>query len=46
MIKKIQTVTTLESIRNAFGANAQSASSNDNKDADDLFGEMISQELK
>ena len=46
MIKQIQTVTTLQSIGNAFGVNAQSASSNNKKDADDLFGEMISQELK
>ena len=46
MIKQIQTVTTLQSIGNAFGAKAQSASSNNKKDADDLFGEMISQELK
>ena len=36
----------LQSIENAFAAKAQSACSNDKKDADDLFGEMISQELK
>ena len=49
--KKIETVQQAElfasqSIRNAFAAKAQSASSNDKKDADDFFGEIISQELK
>ena len=49
--KKIQTVhqaelIALQSIGNAFATKAHSASSNDKKDADDLFGEMISQELK
>ena len=49
--KKIETVQqaelfVLQSIGNAFAANAQPASSNDKKDADDLFGEMISQKLK
>ena len=36
----------LQRIGNAFAAKAQSGSSNDKKDVDDLFGEMISQELK
>ena len=36
----------LQSIGNAFPAKAESTSSNDKKDADDLFGKMISQELK
>ena len=36
----------LQSIGNDFATKAQSASSNDKKGADGLFGEMISHELK
>ena len=36
----------LQSIGNAFAAKTQSGSSGDKKDADDLFGGMIAQELK
>ena len=36
----------LQRIGNAFAAKAQFASPNDKKDADDLFGETTSQELK
>ena len=49
--KKIQAVQqvelfALQSIRNAFVAKAQSGSSNDKKNVEDLFGERILEELK
>ena len=58
MIKQIQTVTTRKKLKLCnklncllyrvldFATKAQSASSNDKKGADGLFGEMISHELK